>query len=71
MDTCILKDFIQSLDPWLSQDYIREGSVDSNRVIHLLFRDGVKNSYRIADCTGEQLQEIITKIKERGIPFKE
>lgn len=70
MNTCSLTQFVESLEPWLSDDYIRKGRIDENGDVSLLFTDGVSNVYRITDCTRAQLDGIIEKIRSKGIPFE-
>ena len=70
MKTCNLSGFMQSLEPWLSDDYIRKGYVDDNGDVVLRFTDGVKNVYRIEDCDASQLAAIVEKIRNKGIPFE-
>jgi hypothetical protein len=70
MNTCSLTQFIKSLEPWLSDDYIRKGRIDENGDVSLQFIDGVKNVYRITDCTRAQLDDIIEKIRAKGIEFE-
>lgn len=70
MNTCTLVDFIKTLEPWLSEEHIEEGFMDEDGVIHFKFTDGAVNTYRIDDCTTDQLQRIIEKIRDKGIPFK-
>ncbi|MBS0014563.1 MAG: hypothetical protein KFF46_11375 [Desulfobacterales bacterium] len=70
MNTCSLTQFLESLDPWLSSDYIRKGHIDENGDVVLMFNDGVRNVYRITDCDKAQLDNIIEKIRSKGIAFE-
>ncbi len=70
MNACTLVDFIKSLEPWLSEEHIEEGFIDEDGAVHFKFTNGAVNTYRIDDCTAEQLQGVIEKIKEKGVPFK-
>ncbi len=70
MNTCSMNQFLESLEPWLSDNYIRKGRIDENGDVVLMFNDGVNNVYRITDCTRAQLDGIIEKIRSRGIAFE-
>lgn len=70
MNTCSLTQFLESLEPWLSSDYIRKGRLDENGDVVLMFNDGVRNVYRITDCDQAQLDNIIEKIRNKGIAFE-
>jgi hypothetical protein len=67
MKKCTLSDFVSSLKPWLSDDYIREAGLDDNGNFYLLFMDGVKNVYKIDDCTKDQLVDLLSDLKNKGI----
>jgi len=69
MKKCSLSDFMKAIEPWLSSDYIRKVSIDKNRVFKLFFVDGVSNTYNIDSCSDSQFQNIIVKLKEKGIPI--
>jgi len=71
MNTCSLTQFLEALEPWLSTDYIRKGHIDENGDVVLMFTDGVKNVYRITDCDQAQLDNIIDKIRSKGIAFED
>jgi hypothetical protein len=70
METCTLNDFIETLDPWLSDSYIQRGYLNEYGDIVLLFTDGVENVYRIDDCNEGQMSDIIEKIRKSGITFE-
>lgn len=67
METCHLFDFMQALEPWLSDDYIREAHLDADGRIVIQFVDGVKNVYHIDDCSGNDIHNILQKLKDKGI----
>ena len=69
MKKCNLSDFIETMEPWLSSDYIRRVRIDENRGFKLFFVDGVSNTYYIDDCNDTQFQNIINKLQEKGIPI--
>jgi len=67
-DTCTFTDFMQSLKPWLSRDYIREAAMDGQGNIRLKFTDGITDTYRITDCSGSQIQIIADLLQGKNIP---
>lgn len=67
MKTCNLSDFMSSLTPWLNDDYIRKAYLDDKGHFVLLFTDGIKNVYRIEDCSKSQLEAIIEDLKNKGV----
>lgn len=68
MKTCNLTDFTKALTPWLDDSYIRKAYLDDNGHFVLLFTDGVKNVYRIEDCSTPQLKAILEDLKKKGVP---
>ncbi len=71
MNKCSLSDFMQTLSPWLSNDYLRKVYLDDKGHILLLFRDGVQDVYHIEDCTDEQLREMLEDLKKKGISVED
>lgn len=71
MRTCTLNDFMREIKPWLSGDYIRVAYMDDQGNFVLKFLDGVKNVYRIENCSREQVQKVLGDLKKKGIPVKE
>ncbi|MFO8048219.1 MAG: hypothetical protein R6U29_04225 [Desulfosudaceae bacterium] len=67
-NTCTFTDFMKSLKPWLSRDYIREAAMDDQGGIHLKFTDGITDIYRVTDCSASQIQEIAALLKQKNIP---
>jgi hypothetical protein len=67
MKTCNLSDFMSSLTPWLNDDYIRKAYLDDKGHFVLVFKDGIKNVYRIEDCSKSQLEAIIEDLKNKGV----
>ena len=67
MKSCSMNDFMQELAPWLDKDYIREARLDSDGNIVLLFQDGVRDVFRIDDCTKGQIDGIFKDLKGKGI----
>lgn len=54
MKKCNLSNFMEAMEPWLSDDYIRNGSIDKERVFKLYFVDGVISTYKIDSCSDSQ-----------------
>ena len=71
METCSLSDFMKSLTPWLSTDYLRKVVVDKEGHIILLFNDGVKNIYDIDDCNKGQIRAVLDDLKKQGIEVED
>jgi len=69
--TCSLSDFMQTLTPWLSTDYVRKVYLDDKGHLMLLFTDGVKDVYHIDDCTEAQLRVVLDDLKKKGISVEE
>ncbi len=67
MKSCSMNDFMQELAPWLDKDYIREARLDDDGNIVLLFQDGVRDVFRIDDCTKAQIDGIFKDLKDKGI----
>ncbi|MDR4498776.1 MAG: hypothetical protein MRK02_12780 [Candidatus Scalindua sp.] len=71
MNTCSLSEFMQTLTPWLSSDYLKKASLDNKGHLILLFTDGIQNVYNIDDCTEPQLKEILDNLKKKGIQVED
>ena len=67
MKTCLLADFMDSLTPWLSEEYIHSAYLDKNDHLVLLFKDNVQNVYNIDDCAREQLISLLADLKSKGV----
>ena len=70
MKTCTLSEFMQALDPWLSKDYVRKVCLDAHAQLRLIFSDGGSNAYQIDDCSELQLNDILEKLKKKGIEIE-
>ena len=70
MQTCQLNDFLKVLEPWLDRDYIRKVYLTDQDHLVFYFTDGGQKAYFIDDCTKAQLKNIITGIRNKGIPFE-
>ena len=71
METCNLSDFMKSLTPWLSSDYLHKAYLDNKGQVILLFKDGVRNVYRIDDCTETQIKAVLEDLKKKGVTVEE
>lgn len=71
MDTCLLTNFLDSLKPWLSNDYIHMAYLDENDHLVLLFKDNVQNVYNIEDCSKMQLVSLLADLKSKGVHVRE
>ncbi len=67
MEVCTLNEFMKSIQPWISEQYIRKAYLDNNGDFVLAFTDGVKNVYRVAECSRDQLVEILKDMEKDGI----
>ena len=65
--TCMLTEFMESIKPWLSEDYIHTAYLDEHDHLVLLFKDNVQNVYRIDDCSKQQLANLLTDLKSKGV----
>jgi hypothetical protein len=70
MKTCMLTDFMESMKPWLSNDYIHMAYLNENDHLVLLFKDNVQNVYRIDDCSKKQLMSLLTDLKNKGVDVR-
>ena len=70
METCHLSEFMQSIKPWLSDQYIRKVYLDDEGHFKCLFKDGVIHTYRIDDCTKAELKDVLKDLKEKGVPVE-
>ncbi|HET98309.1 MAG TPA: hypothetical protein ENN98_06410 [Desulfurivibrio alkaliphilus] len=71
MRTCSLQDFMAELEPWLDSDHIRSAELDQHGHLILHFLDGMKNVYEISDCNRQQIGEVLSNLRQRGIPVQE
>ena len=67
METCHLSDFMESIKPWLSKDYIRKAYLNKKGFIVLHFLDGVQNVYSIDDCNQDQIRAVLEDLKAKGV----
>ena len=66
-----LDHFQESLNRWLAQQYIRHITLDRKGVVTITFMDGVKDTYRIADCDRAQIKRVCARLSSQGIPVRE
>jgi hypothetical protein len=67
MKTCTLNEFMLAVKPWISDEYIHKAYLDDDGNLVLCFRDGVKNVYRIDDCTAGQIKKILRDFRKSRI----
>ncbi len=67
MKTCSLNDFMKSVKPWLSENYIKKAHINADGDFVLTFTDGVSNVYRVDDCTRAQLENVLSDLREKGV----
>ena len=68
MNTCTFIDFIQTLKPWLNDDYVRQAHIDDKGNFTLIFVDGGQKVYHVDDCTTAQLNDAVELMKKNGVP---
>ena len=68
MNTCTFVDFMQTLKPWLNDDYIRRAHYNDEWHFTLMFVDGGQEVYQVDDCNAAQLNDVIALLKENGVP---
>jgi hypothetical protein len=67
MNTCTFIDFMQTLKPWLNDDYIHTARFDDKGIFTLMFVDGGQKTYQVDDCTAAQLNEAAELLKKNGV----
>ena len=68
METCTFIDFMQTLKPWLNDEYIQHAHFDDKGNFTLSFVDGGRKVYQIDDCTAGQLKDAVELLKKNGVP---
>jgi hypothetical protein len=56
------------MEPWLSDNYVRKVLLKANDLVELIFLDGIRQVYRIDDCSEGQKKKMVDVIKRSGIP---
>jgi len=67
METCNLSNFMETLTPWVSTDYLRKVYLNDDGHVTVLFTDGVRNVYRIDDCNAAQIKAVLEDLKKQGV----
>jgi hypothetical protein len=67
MKTCTFIDFMQTLKPWLNDDYIHTARIDDKGNFTLMFVDGGQKAYQVDDCTAAQLKDVAELLKKNGV----
>jgi len=67
MNKCKFTDFMQTLKPWLNNDYIHQARLGAEGILTLHFVDGGYQAFQIDDCTGEQLENTLEHMKKNGV----
>jgi hypothetical protein len=62
---------MQTIKPWLNDDYIKRAFWDEKGNFRIGFIDGGENIYQVDNCTKEQLREVIQMLKKNGVPVSE
>jgi hypothetical protein len=68
MKTCSISDFMRTIEPWLSEKYIRKVLISEKDRVELIFLDGVRQVYLIDDCSAGQIKKMVDLMKQEGIP---
>ena len=58
---------MQTLTPWLNDDYIHTARFDDTGNFTLMFVDGGQKVYQVDDCTAAQLKEAAELLKKNGV----
>ena len=67
MDKCKFIDFLETLKPWINDNYVRQAHLNPEGTFSLRFVDGGCKTYQIDDCSLEQLENMIEHMKENGV----
>jgi len=67
MKNCSLNDFMTSLKPWLTGNYIRKAYINEKGDFVLHFMDNVTDVYHIDDCDDMQMRNILSDLKKKGV----
>jgi len=67
METCTFTDFMETLKPWISSDYIHRARVAEKGRFVLLFSDGGQREFQIDGCTQSQVKDVVERMKQNGI----
>ena len=67
MSTCTFIDFMQTLKPWLNDDYIHTARFDDKGNFTLMFVDGGQTVYQVDECTEAQIKDAVELLKKNGV----
>ena len=70
METCKIKAFLAVLEPWLDDEYIRKVFLTQKEHLVFFLSDGGQKDDNINDCSKDQLKEILSNIRQKGIPIE-
>ena len=70
MTACTFTDFMETLNPWLSTDYIRRAKLEEEGRFVLVFSDGGQRVFEIDSCTRSQLESVVALLRQKGIPVE-
>ena len=70
MKHCSLDQFIESLRPWVDNNYIRSVAIDQKGNVTFTFMDGIKDSYHVSGCDQNYMLKICRELSARGIPVR-
>ena len=62
---------MESLRPWLDDNYIRSVNVNQKGLITFFFIDGVSDTYQITDCDISHIKKVCRDLAGKGIPVRE
>jgi ADP-ribosylglycohydrolase len=57
-----------TIEPWLSEKYIRKVLLSEKDRVELIFLDGVRQVYLIDDCSKGEKKKMVDVMKRKGIP---
>jgi hypothetical protein len=58
---------MQTLTPWLNDDYIHTARFDDKGNFTLMFVDGGQKVYQVDDCTEDQIKDAVVLLKKNGV----
>jgi hypothetical protein len=58
---------MQTLRPWLNDDYIHTARFDDKGNFTLMFVDGGQKVYQVDDCTEAQIKDAVELLKKNGV----
>ncbi len=71
MKKCSLDHFVESLNPWLDEKYIRSVTLDKEGRVTFTFMDKVSDTYEITDCDRSRVKKVCDDLAARGISVTE